>query len=691
MIEHSFQSLVTFLHSHPNWGGIIAFVVSLIESLAVIGTIVPGSVTMTGIGALIGSGVLPGTATFAWAIAGAYTGDCISYWVGLHYNERLRTVWPFNKHAKWLKLGEDLFTKHGGKSVVIGRFIGPIRSLIPLIAGLLKMPPSRFLPFALISAALWAVVYMLPGILLGALASELPPKVATQFVLLFLVAIALLWGIIWSIKYFIETCWDQIDRLFMRLWNYLNTHKRSHWITQLIRNPAHEEDHLQLALVVGLIILSGIFLWILGDVLTHGFLFSFNLPLYNLFQSFRLKSLEHFAITMTILGYVHLLLIMAGILFCIFLLQRQFWIAGHWLALTLLSAGTTGILKRLVHEPRPPLVQESIHTGSFPSGHVTLSTALFGFLAVIIAFHLPPSRRALPYWLTTILVAAIAFSRVYLGAHWFTDILAGIFLGLICILLVTLSYRRRTPSALSPVRFSILIGVLFLVAWLGFGITHFKAFEQQFNPPVAIQVVPDAATWWQQAPGQLPLYRTNRLGEPSQPLNIQWLGSLSTIEQVLAAQGWQKRVASPNFNRTLLQLSNKLAEDNFPLLPGLFHNRNPELLMTKSSGENQPILVLRFWLSDVLVKDDNSPLWVGEIQYYIPAPKLLHRQSHQQKVEELQNTIEALTPVLKDFQWHIILIPVNTQPPVIQHLHWDGKVLLIKDKDIPEFLPTFKK
>jgi membrane protein DedA with SNARE-associated domain/membrane-associated phospholipid phosphatase len=681
MLEHSFRSLVHFLQGHPHWGGLITFIVSLIESLAVIGTIVPGSVTMTGIGALVGSGVLPSTATFIWAIAGAYTGDCISYGIGIYYNERLRTIWPFNKHSKWLQMGEDFFRQHGGKGVVIGRFVGPIRSLIPMIAGLLKMRPSRFLPFAFVSATLWAIVYMMPGVILGALAAKLPPKVATQFVLLFLLAIALLWGLIWLIKYFIETCWGQIDRLFMNLWNYLNVHQRSHWVTQLLRNPAHEEDHLQLALAVGFIIMSVLFLWIMLDVMMHGFLMHLNFPFFNLLQSFRLKPLDQFTLIMTLLGYVKLLLSVAAVILVVLLLQRQFWTAWHWLAIILISAGITDILKKWVHEPRPPLVQESIHTGAFPSGHVTLSTALFGFLAVIIAYHLPAHRRALPYWYTAILVALIAFSRVYLGAHWLTDILGGISLGLACVLLVTLSYRRRTPSALSPIKFSIVIGIIFLLAWLGFGITHFKSFQQQFTPFVPVETILNPALWWQQTAGELPLYRTNRTGSPSQPLNIQWLGSLLTIEQTLERQGWQNQAPNPNLNRTLLQLSNKSSQDHLPLLPSLYHNRHPELLMTKSNGANRPILVLRLWRSDILMKTDTAALWMGQIQFYVP-PKLLHVTSRQQKIEDLQNTIEALTPYLKDFQWHIIAVPTNQQPSTIQHLHWDGKVLLIKEKDL---------
>jgi hypothetical protein len=116
-------------------------------------------------------------------------------------------------------------------------------------------------------------------------------------------------------------------------------------------------------------------------------------------------------------------------------------------------------------------------------------------------------------------------------------------------------------------------------------------------------------------------------------------------------------------------------------MPGLYHNRNPELFMTKSPDKNQLILVLRLWQSDILIKDSNLSLWMGEVQYYIPQKKLLRLPSRQQKVEELQNTTEALMPYLENFQWQIITVPPHQQPAAIQHLHWDGKVLLIKDKD----------
>ena len=177
-------------------GIIFAFIIAFAESLPLIGTIIPGSVTMTVIGILVGRGMIPGFSTLVWATIGALAGDTIGFALGKYYNERLRTIWPFRKHPKWLTMGEAFFKKHGGKSILIGRFIGPARSSVPLIAGLLKMRWGRFFIAAVPSAISWAIVYMLPGALIGAISLELPKGMTTKFILIGLVVIVPILAII---------------------------------------------------------------------------------------------------------------------------------------------------------------------------------------------------------------------------------------------------------------------------------------------------------------------------------------------------------------------------------------------------------------------------------------------------------------------------------------------------------------
>lgn len=162
LMSHYLKFVIQYLHLHPRFGIFITFVIAFVESLPLIGTVVPGSVTMTAIGTLLGTGILPLGRTLIWAIIGAFLGDCVGFWVGRRYQNKLLKIWPFTKHPKWLTISENFFKKHGGKSIIIGRFAGPVRSTIPLAAGLLQLSWPRFILAALPSAFLWAVMYLFP-------------------------------------------------------------------------------------------------------------------------------------------------------------------------------------------------------------------------------------------------------------------------------------------------------------------------------------------------------------------------------------------------------------------------------------------------------------------------------------------------------------------------------------------------
>src|ERR1700722_20140485 len=109
-----------WLHSHPHWAGFFVFLISFGESIAVFGLLVPGSVVMTAIGALMGAGILPIYPMLAWAIAGAVLGDIFSFWLGAYFHQDVRNIWPFTRYPQVLTKGEEFFERHGGKSVFLG-------------------------------------------------------------------------------------------------------------------------------------------------------------------------------------------------------------------------------------------------------------------------------------------------------------------------------------------------------------------------------------------------------------------------------------------------------------------------------------------------------------------------------------------------------------------------------------------
>ncbi len=193
------QPLLDWISQHPALAGVVVFSVAAAESLALVGIVVPGIVFMLGVGALVGLGSLDFWATVAWAAAGAVAGDGVSYWLGRHFDKQLRALWPLSKHPQLIPRGEQFFHKHGGKSVLFGRFIGPIRPIILAVAGIMHMNPYHFYFVNILSAVLWAPVVLLPGVVFGS-SLHLATAVAGRLVLLIVIVVSLVWLLVVAIR-----------------------------------------------------------------------------------------------------------------------------------------------------------------------------------------------------------------------------------------------------------------------------------------------------------------------------------------------------------------------------------------------------------------------------------------------------------------------------------------------------------
>lgn len=162
-----FDQLLAWIQANPEHAGVVVFLVSLAESLALVGVLVPGVVILLGAGALIGTGVLEFWSITAWAVAGAILGDGISFQLGRHFEYLTGRFRWFRLHPDHLQRGHDFFQKWGDVSVFVGRFFGPVRAVIPLVAGLMGMQTRRFYIANVLSALAWAPAYLAPGIFIG--------------------------------------------------------------------------------------------------------------------------------------------------------------------------------------------------------------------------------------------------------------------------------------------------------------------------------------------------------------------------------------------------------------------------------------------------------------------------------------------------------------------------------------------
>lgn len=162
-----FTELLAWIEQNPGYAGWVVFTMALAESLAIVGVLIPGVVILFGAGALIGAGVLEFWPMCLWAITGAVIGDGLSYWLGHHFDYLTERWRWFRLHPDHLRRGVEFFQKYGDLSVALGRFFGPIRAVVPLVAGLLHMPPKRFYTANVLSALVWAPAYLLPGMVMG--------------------------------------------------------------------------------------------------------------------------------------------------------------------------------------------------------------------------------------------------------------------------------------------------------------------------------------------------------------------------------------------------------------------------------------------------------------------------------------------------------------------------------------------
>ena len=157
------RALADFVRDNQVWAAPIVLVLAFGESLAFISLLVPAWGALVAIGALIGvSGISFWPVWLAGGI-GAALGDWVSYWLGYHYHEQIQKMWPLKNHPDLIKRGRVFFKQWGAWAIVIGRFLGPLRASVPIVAGITEMPWLRFQIANWSSAFLWAAVLLAPG------------------------------------------------------------------------------------------------------------------------------------------------------------------------------------------------------------------------------------------------------------------------------------------------------------------------------------------------------------------------------------------------------------------------------------------------------------------------------------------------------------------------------------------------
>lgn len=175
-------------------------IVSFLESLALVGLLLPGIVLMATLGTFIGNGTLPFYPSWIAGIIGCLLGDWCSYYIGLYFKDWLHNLKFLKKHVNLLNKTKSLLNKHSIITILIGRFIGPTRPLIPMVAGMLKLPLKKFIFPSILGCILWPPIYFFPGIITGITINIPTNPQHDNFKWFLLIISILIWFGIWLIS-----------------------------------------------------------------------------------------------------------------------------------------------------------------------------------------------------------------------------------------------------------------------------------------------------------------------------------------------------------------------------------------------------------------------------------------------------------------------------------------------------------
>ena len=399
------DSVTSWLTTNPQWLGLAVFIVACVECLAIAGIIVPGTVLLFAIAVLAGSGALSLGQTLLLGFLGGLLGDMLSYALGRRFHQNIRRLPLLRTHPEWMTGAENYFQRYGIISLIVGRFIGPLRPMLPMVAGMCDMPLPRFILVSLLAGAGWSVAYLLPGWATGA-AIRLPlPENFWPQAAIVAVSIAALLG--------------------------LSIH------ANVRRQP-------KATLLIGTLSLALLVAVFFGY--TH--MAAFDQGISTLVQEHRSSTMDMLAVLVTQIGNFRTQLLAAALVCALLFFNKQWRALIFFGGVTLFTAIANTATKHFFARMRPDVLLDPLTSYSMPSGHSSGSFAFFLALAILAGREKPQRMRITCVLIGCLLAMTVAMSRIYLGAHWPTDIMAGAFLAITVIafaLALTLRYMVLTP------------------------------------------------------------------------------------------------------------------------------------------------------------------------------------------------------------------------------------------------------
>lgn len=372
-----------------------------------------------------------------------------------------------------------------------------------------------------------------------------------------------------------------------------------------------------------------LFLGVVEDYLSREALIHSDLRIINLLQIFRTPAFNRLMVDITHLGNAQV--IIAGtLLFGIWCVYIRKW---SYLTATLISVigGSFFVegVKLLFHRPRPSLTNAVISAGgySFPSGHSFVALSFYGLMTYFIIRNARSNLlKILAFFVGLSVVFLLGFSRLYLGVHWPSDVLASYTSGLAWITAVITAMEIHehfnTMQSVKPVnkRNRRMVGPALILGWAGFvGI-----FNMEFHPApptdpedgntrvITYRSLPEAAF------GFLPRVSEDIIGTPMEPVNVMIVGTRLQMDQAFQDAGWLK-MDPITFHSVWKLIRTAISGKAYPRQPGIpaFWNTKPNPFGYEKPTPEESISQryhIHVWETPLLTTDGRR-IWFGTVHF----------------------------------------------------------------------------
>jgi undecaprenyl-diphosphatase len=613
------------------WGYWLVLLVSFLESLVVVGSFFPGTVIIVFAGFLVSEGTFHFGDLVLFAALGAVLGDGISYYLG---TKGTRFFHNENKLLKQTHIdkAEDFFKKNGHKSILLGRFIGIIRPIIPFVAGLSKMKPRSFLFWNIFSAISWSIAYIGIGYFFGGTWGIVQAwSERAGFLLFALVTISL---VFWALLRYSIPSFKIIGSLLTSFKEAVGENQdvkrlvKKHPVTFHFLKKRFDRDNfngLPLTLI-GIVFMYFFFslIGVVEGIVKAGPVVLTDTRIANLIYMFRDTEMLRAFLFITYLGNKEMIVVMSAAFTLIFYLSGK---RSYFIPLAVSGAGAwvvSFVGKIAVHRPRPEISFYLEDGFSFPSGHATIAAAFYGFIGYFIFQQVKKweSKIAVVFF-TLLTIFLIGFSRLYLEVHFFSDVWGGFLLGALWLLIgvsLTEIFKKRNTFLLGEhkpkkhANLYILIIVLITICSYALLATRFQPEQNILKISNGEQIITDniLKTFEDK---KLPKFSETPTGAVQEPLNVIFIAQsddhlIDTLEQA----GWYS--ADPINPGSLLLSAQAMLENKeyktAPMTPTFWNTKVPTFGFQKPTETNtlRSRHHFRIWKT-TLVQTEGSSVYVG--------------------------------------------------------------------------------